>query len=104
MSNKSTDKRYNWHKHYKSYLDSGLSQKEYCRQKNVSYWAFNPWKRKFEKENNKFYKISPEVIKSISVKKEMIEISYRDKFLIKIPEGFSRDTLKDIINILGEIQ
>ena len=38
-----------WEKHLKSWRRSRLSKAEYCRRKQISYHAFNYWKKRLEK-------------------------------------------------------
>ncbi len=41
---KKTDKSAFWQQHQQSWLDSGLSQKAYCQQHNLSYHLFVYWR------------------------------------------------------------
>ncbi len=38
-----------WENHLKSWQRSGISKAEYCRKKQISYHAFNYWKKRLEK-------------------------------------------------------
>ena len=96
------DRQKYWKKHYNSFQDSGLSQRDYCRKNNLGYWSFNQWKRRFDKTNpdtslqkipvKSFRKTSPE---------ERLEILLQDKIKISVPDNFSPETLKTILSILG---
>jgi hypothetical protein len=101
---KSTDKGLAyWRAHVKAQRKSGLTQREYCRQNDISYWSYNPWKRKLEGRGDLFYEISPKIIQDLTVDNKNIEITVNDNIKISIPEGFSTDTLRDILHVLEAV-
>ena len=93
-----------WRSHIEAYRLSGLSQREYCRQNKISYWSFNPWKRRLELNNKKLQEVPSNVIESISLENKKIEIILGDRIKISIPPGFSEETLRDVLRILGVLQ
>ncbi|HSA16593.1 MAG TPA: hypothetical protein P5346_17775 [Spirochaetota bacterium] len=98
----STDKgRSFWQVHVKAQAESGLTQREYCRQNNISYWSFNPWKRRIENGRTGFHEISPAIVQGLPDENKRIEITVNDTIRISVPVGFSSDTLSEILNILG---
>jgi hypothetical protein len=90
-----------WETEVEAYRKSGLNQREYCRQKGISYWSFNPWKRKLENKDNKPQEIPPSLISSLSPQNKQIELILEDRIKISIPDNFSEGTLRNILNILG---
>jgi hypothetical protein len=90
-----------WQTEVEAHRKSGLNQREYCRQKGISYWSFNPWKRKLERKSNKPQEISPFLISSLSQQNKQIELILEDRIKISIPDSFSEGTLRNILNILG---
>ncbi len=40
---KSEDHQDFWQRHVGKFNQSGLTQKEYCRQNSIAYWSFNSW-------------------------------------------------------------
>ncbi len=97
----STDKgRAYWQKHVKAQAGSGLTQREYCRQNTISYWSFNPWKRRIENESAQFHEISPAIVQGLPVGDKLIEITVNENIRISVPEGFSLATLRDILRVL----
>lgn len=101
----STDKgRSFWAAHVKAQAESGLTQREYCRQNNISYWSFNPWKRRIKNEGTGFHEISPAIVQELPDENTQIEITVNDTIMISVPDGFSSDTLSEILNILGVIR
>ena len=96
----STKGRSFWRAHVKAQNASGLNQLEYCRQNNISYWSFNSWKRRIENEGTGFHEILPAVVAPIPCGSRQIEISVNETIRITIPDGFSSDTLRDILAVL----
>ena len=90
-----------WKSHVEAYRNSGLSQKKYCEQEKISYWSMNHWKRKIDPERNRLLEIPLSLVDSLSKSNKEIELTLEDRIRISIPERFSEDTLKKILNILG---
>jgi len=85
-----------WSKHIRHFRQSGLSQKRYCEQENLSYWSFRTWyyKRDPEAAENKFIKV-------INFKPEekpasKIILSLSEKIKIELDENISEDILRRI--------
>jgi len=88
-----------WGNHVEIYYKSGLSQKEYCRQENISYWSFNSWKRKLEKSKpkNKIIEIPRDKFRSLTSASESFEIIISNNLKISIPNNFDAEVFKRII-------
>lgn len=98
----STDKgRAYWQKHVQAQAKSGLTQREYCRQNTISYWSFNPWKRRIENEVPGFHEILPAVVRPVPERGRQIEISVNGFIKISVPDGFASDTLRKVLAVLG---
>jgi len=96
----STKGRSFWQAHVKAQNDGGLTQREYCRQNNLSYWSFNSWKRRIKNESIQFHEIPPTIVQGLSDENRQIEITVNDAIRISVPEGFSAATLRDILHVL----
>lgn len=96
----STKGRSFWQAHVKAQNASGITQREYCRQNNISYWSFNPWKRRIENESVQFQEISPTIVQEQPGENRRIKITVNDTIRISVPEGFSAATLRDILAVL----
>lgn len=91
-----------WKSRVEEHRKSGLSQKEYCRQEGISYWSFSSWKRKVGTESDKLTGIPTSLVHSLSLRnKETIELIPEYGIRISIPDGFSEETLKRILSLLG---
>ena len=87
-----------WENHYRLFLESGLSQTEYCKQNEISFFSFNPWKRRLDKlKSNESIQEIPIKFTANKNRDERIEIILSNKIKISIPNNFSQTTLKQII-------
>lgn len=102
MNNKKLSKKSQpyWQRHVEAYQESGLTQREYCRQNNISYWSFNPWKRKLESESSELCEIPIQTVQGLSSETKHIEIIISEKLKVTIPESFSKSTLRDVLSVL----
>lgn len=100
------DKRQNprefWKSHFEEHKTTGLSQKAYCRQQNISYWSFNSWKRKLEKQNgSQFQEISAVFVRQALNNRKPFEIVVNDKIRLIVPDEFSVLSLEKILRVLS---
>ena len=96
------DRQEYWANHVKSFHKSGLTQRDYCRQNNISYWSFNLWKRKIETSGcTGFHQVPAEIIQVEPPSDKNIEITIHDHLRISIPHDFPERTLRRILKILG---
>lgn len=89
-----------WQAHVKAQNESGLTQREYCRQNDISYWSFNHWKPRIENESVQFHEISPTIMQGLPGENRRIAIMIGDTIRISVPDGFSSDTLREILAVL----
>ena len=100
-----------WKRHIEDYSSTNLTQRAYCKKVDISYWSFNSWKRRMEKENkiSGFVEISTAVQKTANVDKknsinsDNFEIILPNELRIKIPDNFDSDLFYQIITMVGEI-
>ena len=105
MNNKEQKRKY-WQEHFNTYLKSGLSQREYCRQNELGYCTFNTWKRSFEKLESgiSLQKLPFEISGKDSSFINQMEIILPGNIKLSVPNNFSSETLKRIIIALGELK
>lgn len=85
-----------WSNHIRHFETSGLSQKKYCEQKNISYWSFRTW----------YYKTPPEITETKFIRltsphqsekpASKITISLCGKIRIELDENISEEVLRKI--------
>jgi len=85
-----------WSEHINSWLKSGLSQKKYCEQKDLSYWSFRTWhdKTRSVKSESKFIRLNTPFPKENHTSK--ISIILSGILRIEFEENISDEALRKI--------
>jgi hypothetical protein len=92
-----------WQKHISKYEQSGLSQKEYCKQNNLVYDTFRGWRKRLSKISTDDLVQVPSIITETAiVPNESLEIIINDILKIKIPDNFNPATLNELLKMLGQ--
>ena len=99
------EKQRMWRSRIKAWESSGLSQVEYCRQKDLSRCQFTYWKcRLLRKETPvRFVPILRKSVRSLvhGDSQAPIKLIIDSRYEIEIGDGFSPDTLSTLIRTLG---
>jgi hypothetical protein len=104
--NKRSNERYIfWAQTIQTWMESNLTQSEYCRKNNLDEQLFSKWKIRLQKANKKksvkFVEIKTGSSDAFSSKDD-IELVVNDKYKIKIKPDFNKDSLKNILSLLGD--
>jgi hypothetical protein len=85
-----------WLGHFKSWRESGLSQKEFCENAKISYWSFRTWyyKNKSIKAEGGFIRVKTALTKEPATSK--IVLTLHGEIKIEFNENISEETLRKI--------
>ena len=101
------EKRREWKSRINAWKSSGLTQVEYCRQKELSKCQFTYWKCKLDKKEVpvKFISIPGESVQSQIPRNTQapIKLIIDSRYQIEIGDGFSPGTLSALICTLGRL-
>jgi hypothetical protein len=88
-----------WKNHIAAYSESDLTQAEYCRMNNINANYLSKLLRIEIKDNpgNAFVQIKPAIQDYMN---DNLRLTLSDKYIITIPDNFSNETLKRILDIL----
>lgn len=104
---KNREKQEFWASHIESWKGSGLKQVEYCRHHNLIRHRFTYWKCKLYKkiEPLAFVPIPGNAIRSQihSNNQASLKLNIGGVYQIEIGDGFSPDTLSNLVRTLGSI-
>ena len=93
-----------WRSHIDQWSRSGLTQNAYCRKNNLKANQLTYWKNKFKRQNLpvEFVQVSQEQIPDAINPQplEGLRLNVAPGFQIEIPNGFSRTTLTQVLNVL----
>lgn len=100
-SKTSVSKQTFWEKHIKHWQGSSLTQAEYCRRNNLKAKLFTYWKRRLKVATNEVLFV-PVPIKLPRLEKPTyhIKVSVNDRYCLEVPDGFTPDTLEQILRVL----
>ena len=98
-----------WKKHVALWLESGLSQAEFCRQMNLSYHSFGYWKRKLDPPSEYDFGYTSQVVVPVPLESPPspqnptpLRLHLGNGFRIDIESGFCPDTLRELLAVVGE--
>ncbi len=84
-----------WKAHIEQWSVSGLTQTEYCRQKEISRDRFTYWKIKFKEQGQ------PKEIIQVPLPMHLgaseLRLNIGRSLQIEIPDGFNRSTLEQVL-------
>ena len=88
-----------WRSHIDQWEGSGISQLEYCRQNDLIPHRFTYWKTKFKKKHLpvEFIQITPD---NLRLDPSGLKLNIGSGLQIEIPDGFSRNTLEQVLRTL----
>lgn len=107
-SDKIAVKRSRWSKevaaaHIEAQQQSGLSKKDYSLREGIQYDRFNWWSRRLEPRTDK----PPVTFVPVSIKSSSsshatsLEVVTPGGYVIRVPDGFNQQTLKDTLSVMG---
>ena len=95
-----------WKAHLQAWGKSGLNGMEYCRQHDLSYHAFNYWKKKCHRSSPSGISLVPVPAKRVMVAEEIsspgspLKVEVGNRFKVEVRDGFSPQTLLSLISTL----
>jgi len=96
------DKPSYWQAQVSSWRRSGLSQAQFCRDHNLRVRNFGYWKRKFSRSSS-VARFVPLRVKSSPSPSSSLGLVLDSGLRIEVRDGFSHDTLRDLIHTLRSL-
>lgn len=106
-----TTKTDHWRRHVRGWVNSGLSCKAYARRKGLNHHTLSWWKSRLIARGERFDEARPtkaEVASFVEVVPAVLEPASEERIAIdvagatiRVPDGFSRQTLGDVLAVLG---
>lgn len=96
-----------WEAHINAQAKSGMTRAEYCRQQNLSYWAFDYWKRKCREKNPAVsfvpVRVQQDYPPKINHSSPVLKID-TGRFKVEVPDYFSSETLGRILQTIEDLR
>ena len=93
-----------WRNHLDQWSRSGMTQNAYCKANDLKSNRLTYWKNKFKRQSFpvEFVQISPTRVSSLSHFQpgEALRLNVDAGFQIEIPDGFSKTTLTQILQVI----
>lgn len=86
-----------WKQVFADWERSGLSQAEYCRQRQLSVTKFGYWRRRLSRKDESsgtFIELSGRT------RGERLELELANGVVIRVPRGFERETLRKLLSVV----
>ena len=96
------EKKQLWQNHLNSCKASGLGPIAYCRKHNLKRATFYYWKKRLSDEATPISFV-PIKINLHPIQKEPLVLVLSNRFRVEVPVGFKADTLKKLVQTLGQI-
>jgi hypothetical protein len=87
-----------WRAHIEQWPQTGLSQREYCRQNNLLPNRFTYWKTKFSKKHLPMELVQVPV--PIHFSQTGLKLNIGRGLQVEIPDGFKQETLEQVLATL----
>ena len=97
------EKKQLWSNHITSCKESGLGPEKYCLEHNLKRATFYYWKRRLNNETLSQISFIPIKINLQHLQKEPLVLILNNRFRVEVPVGFKADTIKKLIQTLGQI-
>ena len=89
--------RQKWLADYRAYEASGLSPKEFCAERRLSYWSFKGWQQRFQKEQGSEPFRELAVSAGVEANYSVVLRSGRE---LKLSGGFSPARVRQLVEVL----
>jgi hypothetical protein len=97
-----------WSGEVQQWRGSGLTQKEYCKQKGISCERFGAWKRRLEREGQNhsgaIVAIPSETVSSaLLTMRPTLRLVVKERYKVEIPDSFSPAMLEAVLQVLNRL-
>ncbi len=98
-----------WHNHIEACTGSGMSIKSWCKANNLSPHQYHYWKSKFNETNSNAINESPQWAPLIADAPQVVQpqntpiVLQIGDFNLELTQGFDKQALVELINLLGSL-
>lgn len=103
----SADKRAYWEKHLDAWKESGLTQKDYCKQKGLTYGSFKNWRSQLIEKSDfpapRFVEATPVEPEKSLHNALVLQISLANGSRIGVTGQASSDVVRQVLELTGKV-
>ena len=103
----SIERRKYWTGQVERWKESGLTQREYCKNEGLSIERFGAWKRRLDSEGKveagSLVAVPPKIVSSALFTAPALRLVVDERYRLEIPDSFSSSTLEAVLQVLGRL-
>ena len=88
-----------WNTRISAWEQSGISQRKYCNQENISYPAFQYWRKRIRIKSGQFVELKVDSV----IDKEPITINLSNGICLAVNDATNLKTVKDLVRELKDL-
>ncbi len=102
------ERREYWTGQVQQWKESGLTQRQYCKNENLSIERLGAWKRRLDHENQSesggLVAIPPKIVSSaLFTARPALGLVVDERYRVEIPDAFSPSTLEAVLQVLSRV-
>ena len=102
------EKRRYWEKQIQRWQESGLSQKQYCQQNNLTQHQLTYWKKRFVKPESSISFVELQIAGNVQpgsglARRSALRLTIGSEYQIDVDRGFDPVVLQQLIYVLRKI-
>jgi hypothetical protein len=102
------ERRQYWTGQVQRWKESGLTQKEYCINEDISLERFGTWKRRLDRETQiEMTRLVPVPAKTVSsalfIARPVLGLVVDSRYRVEIPDAFSPSTLEAVLQVISRV-
>jgi hypothetical protein len=98
------DKRQIWEDRVARWQESGLTQKEFCRQNNLRENQLTYWKKRLFQPEAPVSFLQVQIAGNLGFeRRSAIRLNIGHEYQVEIDPGFEPDVLKQVVSVLGRL-
>ena len=100
------ERRAYWAGQVERWKESGLTQRQFCKNEGLSIERFGAWKRRLEREGQSkasLVAVPSRVVSSALFTVPALRLVVDERYRLEIPGSFSPSTLEAVLKVLGHL-
>jgi len=88
-----------WNNRISAWEHSGISQRNYCKQENINYPAFQYWRKRIRVKSGQFVELKVDSV----IDNEPITINLPNGICLEVNDATNLKTIKDLVRELKDL-
>ena len=100
------ERRRHWADQVERWRESGLTQRQFCKNEGLPIERFGAWKRRLERESqseSSLVAVPPRIVSSALFTAPALRLVVDERYRVEIPDSFSASTLETVLQVLSRL-